>query len=127
MMKTYNHIEFVQNLLDWGFREARRSRDRRAATGLGLAVVREVVPNSSDPTCQVTLTDIRVWILIFRTHFKNIHVYQMLSVSVSTGTGSYPKPCPTGYLSAGTRINHIHCHPYLRRQLDRVSMYNGTE
>jgi hypothetical protein len=30
-------------------------------TGLGLAVVREVVPNSSDPTCQVTLTDIRIF------------------------------------------------------------------
>jgi hypothetical protein len=76
--------------------------------GLGLAVVREVVTNSSDPTCQVTLTDIRVWILIFRTRFENIHGYQMLPVSVSTGRGSYPKPCPTGFLSVGTRINHIH-------------------
>jgi hypothetical protein len=46
---------------DWGFGEARRSGDGRAVTGLGLAVVREVVPNSSDPTCQVTLTDIRVF------------------------------------------------------------------
>jgi hypothetical protein len=44
-----------------GFGEARRSGDGRAATELGLAVVREVVPNSSDPTCQVTLMDIRVF------------------------------------------------------------------
>jgi hypothetical protein len=36
---------------------------------------------------------IRVWILIFRIRFKNIHGYQMLPVSVSTGTGSYLKPC----------------------------------
>jgi hypothetical protein len=55
---------------------------------------------------------IRVWILIFHTRFKNIHIYQVLSISVSMGTGSYPKPCPTGFLSAGTWINHIHCHPY---------------
>jgi hypothetical protein len=88
-----------------GIRKARRSGDGRVTTGLGLAVVREVVPNSSDPTCQVTLTD------IFRTRFKNIHEYQMLLVSVSTGTGLYRKSCPTGFLSAGTQINHIHCHP----------------
>jgi hypothetical protein len=42
----------------WG---GRRSGDVRTATGLGLAVVREVVTNSNDPTCQVTLTDIRVF------------------------------------------------------------------
>jgi hypothetical protein len=62
----------------------------------------------------VILTDIRVWILIFRIRFKNIRGYQVLSVSVSMGTDSYPKPCPTGFLSAGTRINDIHCHPYLQ-------------
>jgi hypothetical protein len=55
-----------------------------------------------------------VWILIFRIRFKNIHGYQVLSVSVSMGTDSYPKPCPTGFLSAGTWINDIHCHPYLQ-------------
>jgi hypothetical protein len=54
---------------------------------------------------------IRVWILIFRIRFKNIRGYQVLSVSVSMGTDSYPKPCPMGFLSAGTRINDIHCHP----------------
>jgi hypothetical protein len=48
----------------------------------------------------------RVRILIFRTRFKNIHGYQILLVSVSTGTGSYSKPCPTEFLS-GTQINHI--------------------
>jgi hypothetical protein len=52
-----------------------------------------------------------VWILIFRIRFKNIHEYQVLPVSVSTDTDSYPKSCPTGFLSAGTRINDIHCHP----------------
>jgi hypothetical protein len=55
---------------------------------------------------------IRVWILIFHIRFKNIRGYQVLSVSVSMGTDSYPKPCPTGFLSASTRINDIHCHPY---------------
>jgi hypothetical protein len=41
--------------------EARRSGDGWAATGLGLAMVREVVPNSSDPTCKVPLMDIWVF------------------------------------------------------------------
>jgi hypothetical protein len=54
-----------------------------------------------------------VWILIFHTRLKNIHGYQVLSVFVSMGTDSYPKPCPMGFLSVGTRINHINCHPYL--------------
>jgi hypothetical protein len=54
-----------------------------------------------------------VWILIFRIRFKNIRGYQVLSVSVSMGTDSYPKPCPTDFLSAGTRITDIHCHPYI--------------
>jgi hypothetical protein len=53
-----------------------------------------------------------VWILIFCIRFKNIHGYQVLPVSISMDTDSYPKPCPTGFLSAGTRINDIHCHPY---------------
>jgi hypothetical protein len=39
----------------------RRCRDGRAVTRLGLAMVCEMVSNSSDPTCQVTLTDIRVF------------------------------------------------------------------
>lgn len=59
---------------------------------------------------------IQVWILIFRIRFKNIRGYQVLSVSVSMGTDSYPKPCPTDFLSAGTRINDIHCHPYPKYQ-----------
>jgi hypothetical protein len=57
------------------------------------------------------LMDIWVWILFFHTRFKNIHGYQVLPVSVSMGTDSYSKPYLTGFLSAGTRINHIHCHP----------------
>jgi hypothetical protein len=63
---------------------------------------------------------IRVWIMIFRIRFKNIRGYQVLSVSISMGTDSYPKPCPTGFLSAGTRINDIHCHPYVRIMVGRL-------
>jgi hypothetical protein len=57
-------------------------------------------------------SSIWVWILIFRTRFKNIHGYQVLPVFVSMSIDSYPKPCPTDFLSACTQINHIHCHPY---------------
>jgi hypothetical protein len=36
-------------------------RQEYGTWAVGLVVVREVVPNSSDPTCQVTLTDIQVF------------------------------------------------------------------
>jgi hypothetical protein len=68
---------------------------------LGLAVALEVVPNSSDPTCQVTLTDIRVWILIFRTRFK-----------ISMDIKCYPYPYPQVQARTQNRAQRVFIRGY---------------